>query len=157
MEQAPALTRNHPLAWTRAFVALFLTAFVACGLGAGELWPLTRWHLFSALRQPVQVGWRAVTVDAAGRETPLPVGQLPLAYRGAPLLVGRFDKLTPAEQASLCDSLIVGVRSLGRNVHALRIYRVTKDESIRVGARAAPETVALRYTCAHGTVQAAGP
>ena len=40
---------------------------------------------------------------------------------------------------------------------ALRIYRVTKDESIRVGARAAPETVALRYTCAHGTVQAAGP
>jgi len=151
VEQAPAVPRNHPPAWARAFVAVFLTAFVACGLGAGELWPLTRWHLFSAVRQPIQVGWRAVTVDAAGRETPLPVGQLPLAYRGAPLLVGRFDKLTPAEQASLC------VRSLGRNVLALRIYRVRKDESIRVGARAAPEKVALRYTCAHGTVQAAGP
>ena len=136
---------------------MFLTAFVVCGFGAGELWPLTRWHLFSAVRQPIQVGWRAVTVDAAGLETPLPVGQLPLAYRGAPLLVGRFDKLSPAEQASLCSSLIDGVRALGRDVQSLRIYRVTKDESIRVGARAAPEVVALRYTCARGTVRPEGP
>jgi hypothetical protein len=101
VEQAPSTTDDRPPAWARVFVAVFLAVFIVCGLGAGELWPLTRWHLFSGLRYPVQQGWRAVVVDRSGKETALPVGQLPLAYRGAPLLVGRFDKLLPSEQASL--------------------------------------------------------
>jgi hypothetical protein len=136
---------------TRAFVAVFLTAFIVCGFGAGELWPLTRWHLFSVARHPLQTGWLAVTVDSAGHESPLPVGQLPLAYKGAPLLVGRFDKLTTSEQASLCASLVAGVRGLGRDVGGLRIYRVVRNEAIRVGARAAPATLTLRYRCGGNT------
>jgi hypothetical protein len=152
-----AVRKERAPAWARAFVAVFLIAFIVCGSGAGELWPLTRWHLFSGLRYPRQEGWTAVVVDAAGRESPLPVGRLPLAYRGAPLLVGRFDKLSTSEQASVCTSLIAGVRTLGLNVESMRIYRITRDVSIRSGTRAAPPTISLRYTCANGSVQAEGP
>jgi hypothetical protein len=157
VDRTTTLQTDGPPTWVRLFITAFLIAFIACGLGAGELWPLTRWHLFSGLRYPVQVGWRAEVVSASGREMPLPVGQLPLAYRGAPLLIGRFDKMTSAEQASLCGSLIAGVRSIDPTAQSLRIYRVTKDVSIRAGSRAAPEKVALRYTCRSGSVVPEGP
>jgi hypothetical protein len=149
--------RARPPLGTRLFVGVFLAAFTICGLAGIEAWPLTGWHLFSALRHPDLVGWRAVLVDGQGNETPFPLTDLPLAYRGSQLLINRFESITPADQEGLCETLLKGARTLNIKASFVRIYRVDRDESRRVGERAASEVLTPRYRCGDGSVQAAGP
>jgi hypothetical protein len=45
-----AVEHPSPPAWTRRFVAVFLAAFVVCGIFGLEAWPLTGWRLFADAR-----------------------------------------------------------------------------------------------------------
>jgi hypothetical protein len=148
----PAVEHPPLPAWTRRFVAAFLAAFVVCGVFGLEAWPLTGWRLFADARQPVQVGWQAVTVDAAGRETPVPFGDLPAGFGGNVQVLKGFGGLPAAEQAAVCRAWAEAVRARGGQVEAVRIYRTVTDVSRRVGQRGAPPARELRWTCREGGV-----
>jgi len=152
MSAEQPLAPSRVPAWTRAVVAVFLAAFVVCGFGGIELWPLTGWRLFSGSRQPLDIGWSAVTVDARGHEAPLPLGRMPISYRGAALLVGRFARMKDADREALCEALVAGANDTGEHAVAIRIYRVQVDHSIRQGKRAAPGRSTLAYECGNGRV-----
>jgi hypothetical protein len=142
--------------WTRRFVWAFLAAFAVAGLFGFEAWPLTGWRLFADARSARQVSLQAVTVDAAGRERPIPWNDLPIRFRGNVQVLKSFPDLRPGQQAAVCAAWAAGVRARGGDVRAVRIYRVSTDVSRRAGDRAAPGTRSLRFICRDGTVQAIG-
>jgi hypothetical protein len=142
--------------WTRRFVWAFLAAFVIAGVFGIEAWPLTGWRLFADARTAEQTSLQAVTVDAAGREHPVPWNDLPVRFRGNVQVLKGFPGLSPRQQVAVCAAWADGVRALGGDVRAVRIYRVTVDVSYRAGDRAAPGQRSLRFTCRDGTVQASG-
>jgi hypothetical protein len=142
--------------WTRRFVWAFLAAFVIAGVFGFEAWPLTGWRLFADARPARQVSWEAVTVDAAGRERPIPWDDLPVRFRGNVQVLKGFEGLRPGQQAAVCAAWADGVRALGGDVRAVRVYQVTTDVSRRAGDRAAPATRSLRFTCRDGTVHPTG-
>jgi hypothetical protein len=141
-----------PPAWTRRFVAVFLAAFVVCGVFGFEAWPLTGWRLFADARQPVQAAWQAVTVDAAGRETPVPFADLPAGFHGNVQVLKGFGGLGAGEQAAVCRAWADAVRARGGQVEAVRIYHTVTDVARRVGERGAPPARELRWTCAEDGV-----
>jgi hypothetical protein len=142
--------------WTRRFVWAFLAAFVIAGVFGFEAWPLTGWRLFADARPARQVSLQAVTVDAAGRERPVPWDDLPVRFRGNVQVLKGFEDLRPGQQAAVCTAWADAVRARGGEVRAVRIYRVETDVSRRAGDRAAPGTRSLRFTCRDGTVEASG-
>jgi hypothetical protein len=142
--------------WTRRFVWAFLAAFVIAGVFGFEAWPLTGWRLFADARSATQVSLQAFTVDAAGRERPIPWNDLPVRFRGNVQVLKGFADLRPRHQVAVCAAWAEGVRALGGDVRAVRIYRVATDVSRRAGDHAAPGTRSLRFTCRDGTVQATG-
>jgi hypothetical protein len=148
--QQPPVERPPVPAWTRRYVAAFLAAFLACGLVGLEAWPLTGWRLFADARQPVQVAWQAVTVDAAGRETPVPFADLPVGFHGNVQVLKGFASLPAAEQAAVCAAWADAVRARGGQVGAVRVYRTVTDVSRRVGERGAPPARELRFSCQGG-------
>jgi hypothetical protein len=147
-----AVEHPFPPAWTRRFVAVFLAAFVVCGTFGLEAWPLTGWRLFADARQPVQVAWQAVTVDPAGRETPVPFGDLPAGFHGNVQVLKGFAGLPAGEQAAVCRAWADAVRDRGGQVEAVRGYRTVTDLSRRVGERSAPPARELRWTCTEAGV-----
>jgi hypothetical protein len=147
-----AVEHPSPPAWTRRFVAVFLAAFVVCGTFGLEAWPLTGWRLFADARQPVQVAWQAVTVDPAGRETPVPFGDLPAGYHGNVQVLKGFAGLPAGEQAAVCRAWADAVRDRGGQVEAVRGYRTVTDLSRWVGERGAPPARELRWTCTEAGV-----
>jgi hypothetical protein len=150
-------TAGGPVApGVRWFVWVFLAAFVVAGVLGFEAWPLTGWRLFADARPARQVTWEAVTVDAAGRERPVPWGDLPVRFRGNVQVLKGFQDLRPGQQAEVCAAWAGGVRARGGDVLAVRIYRVETDVSRRAGERAAPGIRSLRWTCRDGTVRASG-
>jgi hypothetical protein len=142
--------------WARRFVAAYLAVFVLCGLAGFEAWPLTGWRLFADARQARQPGWQAVTVDRAGRETPIPFRDLPPAYRGFVQVQKGFPELPADRQVAVCQAWAEAVRAHGGDVVAVRLYQTETDVSRRVGRRGAPPSRVLRFTCHDGTVDAAG-
>jgi hypothetical protein len=147
-----AVEHPSPPAWTRRFVAVFLAAFVVCGTFGLEAWPLTGWRLFADARQPVQVAWQAVTVDPAGRETPVPFGDLPAGFHGNVQVLKGFAGLPAGEQAAVCRAWADAMRARGGRVEAVRVYRTVTDLSRRVGERGAPPARELRWTCTEARV-----
>jgi hypothetical protein len=147
-----AVEHPSPPAWTRRFVAVFLAAFVVCGTLGLEAWPLTGWRLFADARQPVQVAWQAVTVDPAGRETPVPFGDLPAGFHGNVQVLKGFAGLPAGEQAAVCRAWADAMRARGGQVEAVRVYRTVTDLSRRVGERGAPPARELRWTCTEARV-----
>jgi hypothetical protein len=133
-------------------VAVFLAAFVVCGTFGLEAWPLTGWRLFADARQPVQAAWQAVTVDVAGRETPVPFGDLPAGFHGNVQVLKGFAGLPAGEQAAVCRAWADAVRDRGGQVEAVRVYRTVTDLSRRVGERGAPPARELRWTCTEARV-----
>lgn len=124
--------------WTRPFVWTFLAAFAACGLLGLEAWPLTGWRLFADLRADHQVAYRAVVIDEAGNERPLPFARLPLSHRGAVQVLHGFPELSVAERREVCEAWAGAVRDLGVPVGGIRVYRVEWDLSRREAGRALP-------------------
>jgi hypothetical protein len=133
-------------------VAVFLAAFVVCGTFGLEAWPLTGWRLFADARQPVQAAWQAVTVDVAGRETPVPFGDLPAGFHGNVQVLKGFAGLPAGEQAAVCRAWADAVRDRGGQVEAVRVYRTVTDLSRRVGKRGDPPARKLRWTCTEARV-----
>jgi hypothetical protein len=123
--------------WTRAFVGLFLTAFVLCGLLGIEAWPLSGFRLFSHLRTADRTSFVAVIVDDDGLETPIPFGRLPAAYSGFGFVARDLPSLTSGERLSTCRVWTdVAERELGRDVAEVRIYRLDITVLPRTGGRA---------------------
>jgi len=143
-------------AWARRFVAVYLAAFLVCGLLGFEAWPLTGWRLFSDARQARQSGWQAVTVDGAGRETPLPFRDLPAGFQGDVQVLKGFPDLSPGERAAVCLAWADAVDQRHGRVEAVRVYRTETDLSHRVGERGAPPDRTLYWTCRLGGAGAPG-
>jgi hypothetical protein len=152
-----AETGAEPVApWARRFVWAFLAVFVIAGVFGLEAWPLTGWRLFADARTATQASWEAVTVDGAGRERPIPWGDLPVRFRGNVQVLKGFQDLPAGRQAAVCAAWADAVRARGGDVRAVRVYRVETDASRRAGDRAVPGPRSPRFTCRGGTVQATG-
>jgi hypothetical protein len=142
-----ARAEEGPPVRTRLFVAAFLSAFLVCGFAGIEAWPLTGWRLFSHLRTPTLTTWQAETLDAAGHRTPLRFEELPRAYRNFTLIMKSFDARPPREQQSACTDWATAARATGREVAALRVFRLTWDLSEREGGRSRLVERRLVYEC----------
>jgi len=157
MEPSPSpSTTERPPRWARWFVGAYLAMFVVCGVAGLEAWPLTGWRLFADARQARQPGFQAVTVDADGRETPIPFRDLPAGFRGDVQVLKGFAALPPARQAAVCQAWAQEVRARGGEVAELRIYATVSDVSDRVGDRGAPPVRTLHFTCHPRSIDAAG-
>jgi hypothetical protein len=145
-------TTEYVPRWTRAFVGLFLTAFVLCGLLGIEACPLSGFRLFSHLRTADRTAFVVVTVDDHGLETPIPFGRLPAAYRGSGFVARDLPSLSSEERLSTCRVWIdVAERELGRDVAEIRIYRLDITVLPRTGERAASRPArSLVYDCSTG-------
>jgi hypothetical protein len=138
-------------AWTRAFVALYLIAFLLCGAFAIEAWPLTGWRLFSHVRRANLYGWRAYTVDARGHETQIDFGRFPRADRHLPLIMQTYGKLSPQRKDAVCRAWAGRVRGFGDQVSGVRIYRThVLLRRHRYHRRPPKATRQLFYVCADG-------
>ena len=162
-QSPPAPTTAGPAAqpapaprWARWFVGAFLALFVVCGVAGLEAWPLTGWRLFADARQARQPGFQAVTVDRAGRETPIPFRDLPVGYHGDVQVLKSFGGLPRDRQAAVCQAWAEAVRTRGGEVAEVRIYQTVTDVSRRVGDRGAPPDRTLRFTCRPGSADAGG-
>jgi hypothetical protein len=157
-DPAPAAAADPAPAprWARWFVGAFLAAFVLCGIAGFEAWPLTGWRLFADARQARQPGFQAVTVDPAGRETPIPFRDLPAGYQGNVQVLNGFADLPAVRQAAVCQAWAEAVRGRGGAVAELRIYQTLTDVSAREGDRGAPPARTLRFTCRPGRVDVGG-
>lgn len=162
-QSPPAPTTAGPAAqpapaprWARWFVSAFLALFVVCGVAGLEAWPLTGWRLFADARQARQPGFQAVTVDRAGRETPIPFRGLPVGYHGDVQVLKSFGGLPRDRQAAVCQAWAEAVRTRGGEVAEVRIYQTLTDVSQRLGDRGAPPARTLRYTCRPGSPDAGG-
>ena len=142
--------------WARWFVGAYLAVFLVCGLVGLEAWPLTGWRLFAGARQARQPGFQAVTVDRAGRETPVPFADLPAGYQGNVQVLKGFARLTGGEQAAVCQAWATAVRSRGGEVAEVRVYQTVTDVSARAGDRGAPPQRDLRFTCRPRSADAGG-
>jgi hypothetical protein len=157
MERPPPPSRTDQAPrWARWFVGAYLALFVVCGVFGFEAWPLTGWRLFADARQARQPGFQAVTVDRAGRETPVPFRDLPAGYQGDVQVLKGFAGLPAARQAAVCQAWAQEVRARGGEVAELRIYATVTDVSDRVGDRGAPPARTLRFTCRPRSADAAG-
>ena len=103
-------------AWTRGFVALFLIAFVICGVFAIEAWPLTGWKLFSHPRRANLYGWRAYTFDSRGHETKVDFARFPRADRHLPLIMQTYARLSPQRKDAVCRAWAGRMRAFGVHV-----------------------------------------
>jgi hypothetical protein len=134
----------------RAFVAVFLTAFVVSGVVGIEAWPLTGWRLFSRLRTADQTSWTAAAVDGHGVERPVPFAELPRGYRGSLHVLAGIPALSPVRREAVCRAWALALRQRGADVVAVRIYQT--QARLALGRRGS-STVSrqLRYTCAEGS------
>ena len=147
-ELEPKTDDRLPSRGVRAFVALFLAAFVVCGVAGIEAWPLTGWRLFSQLRTDHQVAWRATAVGEDG-ETQIRFAELPRAYRNFPLVMRTFAGLPRVEQTAACQAWLEAARRDQPGTSAVRIYRVDWYLSHRHGSRDGPPVSGFRtWMCA---------
>ena len=126
----------------RAFVAVFLTAFVACGLLQVEAWPLSGWKLFSHVRTGEIRGWLATGIGADGVERPIPFGSFAAGHRGELGVLKGFDGLSPAAQRDVCRAWAAETARVGAQVGEIRVYATT--DSSRSPGRGRRQ---LRHVC----------
>jgi hypothetical protein len=103
----------------RAFVAVFLTIFVACALLQVEAWPFSGWRLFSHLRSEEARGWQATVVEPDGSERPIPFAVLHV-------LQG-FDGLSSEGRAAVCGAWSAELAGTGTEGVEIRVYATTRS------------------------------
>jgi len=113
-----------PTIRVRWFVGVFLGVVMLFGFVGFEAWPLTAFRLFSVARDDTRTSWEARTVDAAGVETPFDQQDLPLGYRLAEWPLSEFPSSSDATRAAVCRGIAKGARDAGRDVAAVRVYRL---------------------------------
>ena len=118
--------------YARPFVAIFIGMVVICALAPLNLWPFSNWELFSRVRGPVESYWEAV-----------------VEYHG---VVADYPIAPDTACAPLLRSATV---RFGRAAH-VRIYRVERLLSDRIGAHAGPPYRTLVTTCTAKGVRAPG-
>jgi hypothetical protein len=128
------------LVWTLLAVVLI------CGVTGLEAWPFSGFRLFSQVRTSHSLSWRLATVDHAGNERTLRFGSLPPGFRGLNLELRAAGAAVPAGRAALCQAMVDGARSTGRDVVFVRVYAVERDLSRRVG-RTSRATSHLAFKC----------
>jgi len=135
----------------RLFVVAYLAAFLACGALAIEAWPLTGWRLFSHLRHARRYGWQVTTVDRRGHPTRVNFARFPRADRHLTLIMRDYGSLPEGRQEGVCQAWAAQVRSQGRQVAGVRIYRTVVDlHRHRFRRRPPPPRRHLAYLCADG-------
>jgi len=144
----------------RVFASALVVAVALCGALSVEAWPLTGWRLFSTERQATAVGWLGTSVDARGRETPIPFGRFPAADQHFISVMSSYASHAPAEQEATCVAWARLVRRYGGDTaRGLRLYSTRRDMRRHVGRREPVQAVpTLRWTCAdgHGARSATG-
>jgi hypothetical protein len=106
------------------FVGTFLGVVMLFGFAGLEAWPLTAFRLFSVARDDTRTSWEARTVDRAGDETSFDQQDLPLGYRLAEWPLSEFPGSSDATRAAVCRGIAEGARDAGREVAAVRVYRL---------------------------------
>lgn len=156
MSAPPLSDRATVPRYARAFVALFLTALVACAVASVNAWPFSTWRLFSRLRTDRQTSWQATAVDTSGRERDYPIASLNHGYRGFGRIVNGFAKRSAVRRDSICATwLTKATKRFGRSTQFVRLYHLDWLVSRRQGDRAAPPRRTLVWICEQHTVLAA--
>jgi hypothetical protein len=109
----------------RAFVAVFLSAFVVCGLLQVEAWPFSGWQLFSRVRTAEIQGWLATGVGTDGIERPIPFGSFAAGHRGELGVLKGFEGLSTADRRDVCRAWADEMARIGADVVEIRIYATT--------------------------------
>lgn len=125
---------------TRRGVYGFLAVFAILGVAHLEwFWPFTGFRLFSEVRHADRGSWSIVAVDAAGDESTVRLGDLPVAYRTSTRLLPHFDDMAADERDEICAAWVQD----RDDVVEVRIYAVVT----RLRPDAPPPTRTLAYTC----------
>ena len=125
---------------TRRGVYGFLGVFAVLGLAHLEwFWPFTGFRLFSEVRPTERESWLITAVDAAGDESPVRLGDLPIAYRTTTRLLGGFDDMAENERDEVCAAWV----QERADVVEVRIYSVVT----RLRPDAPPPSRTLAYRC----------
>ncbi len=137
----------------RATIA-FLVLFLTFGSSGAEWWPMTSWHLFSAIRTRHAEVWQVTFVDDAGTEAPIPFSNFGVTYAGWYSRLVSFERLPTDRQLAECDTWSREVRSrVGADVRAVIVYRGKIDRGDRVGDRPAPAVWRPAFRCVDGTIE----
>jgi hypothetical protein len=133
---------------------VFLFVFFVFGFSGWEQWPLTSWHLFSAIRTRTVEVWHATTIDAGGVETPIPFKSFGVRYAGWYSRLITYHRLPPAAQLAECRAWSQEVQARSRSVvAAVVIYRGIEDRGARMGDRAAPPVLTPAFRCSADRVE----
>jgi hypothetical protein len=141
MEVAEDQTAVSPR--VRVGVYAFLLVFAVTGFATLEVFPFSGFRLFSELRPSERESWQLRAVDANGVETPIRLGELPVAYRNTTTLLLSFDDLTAGERDEVCDAWATPLRETGADVVGVRVYAVVDE--VRPDDR--PPRRTLAYEC----------
>lgn len=146
---APAAAAERASPFARAFVAVYLIAFLACGAFAIEAWPLTGWRLFSHLRHAQRSGWQVFTVDRGGQQTRVNFATFPRPDRHLTLIMRDYPRQSASGQEAVCQAWAGRIRAQGRQVSGVRIYRTVVDLHRHRGRRTPPPPRRrVAYLCA---------
>jgi hypothetical protein len=110
--------------WVRPVLYTFLAVFLLCGLLSVEVWPLTGWRLYHERRGEARSSWQIVAVDGDGGEATIHLDDLPLGWHNTSRLIGEFPGLTRGARDRVCAAWAAPLRAEGRQVAAVRVYRV---------------------------------
>ena len=136
--------RGAPSGPVRAFVYAFLAVFSLAGVAQIEQWPLTGFHLYTAIRTEERTSTRVIALLADGGTEEVVFGDLPFGYHSTNRLLSDFPGLTQAERDEICDAWVQPLRDDGVDVVGVRVdeYVTHLGEPER-----SPERVGVLYRC----------
>jgi hypothetical protein len=144
IETAP---RDAAPRWARAWVGTILAVFLITGFFGVEAWPFTGWRLFSGVRSSRDPSWIVQVVAPDGRETPLPLGDIPIGDRGVAQTLPRWSRFSSGRQQAICEAWTRDARTAGLAVQDLRLYRYDHD----LARPLQPATQTLLFDCTRGS------
>jgi hypothetical protein len=102
--------------------ALLVLLLVPAPIGV-ELWPLTRWRLFSLARDDDQTRWVLEAVDDGGARRIVSLEALPLGYRHAEWPMAELPGSSRARRDAVCGALVEAVVEVAPATVELAIAR----------------------------------